>query len=76
MISHLVYRSMCIVSTLLCSPLLCMTRARRIAAECVATAFLLAAVVGSGIMGDRLAVGNVASHCSLIHSQPAQCSWR
>jgi glycerol uptake facilitator-like aquaporin len=37
-----------------------MTRARRIAAECIGTAFLLAAVVGSGIMGDRLAGGNVA----------------
>lgn len=37
-----------------------MTRTRRIAAECIGTAFLLAAVVGSGIMGDRLAGGNVA----------------
>ena len=37
-----------------------MTRARRIAAEAVGTAFLLAAMVGSGIMGERLAGGNVA----------------
>ncbi|MBV8847917.1 MAG: aquaporin, partial [Bryobacterales bacterium] len=37
-----------------------MTPARRIAAEGVGTAFLLAAVVGSGIMGERLAGGNVA----------------
>jgi glycerol uptake facilitator-like aquaporin len=37
-----------------------MTLARRIAAEAVGTAFLLAAVVGSGIMGERLASGNVA----------------
>ena len=37
-----------------------MTRARRIAAEGVGTGFLLAAVVGSGIMGERLAGGNVA----------------
>ena len=37
-----------------------MTLARRLAAEAVGTAFLLAAVVGSGIMGDRLAGGNVA----------------
>jgi glycerol uptake facilitator-like aquaporin len=37
-----------------------MTPARRIAAEAVGTALLLAAVVGSGIMGDRLAGGNVA----------------
>lgn len=33
---------------------------RRAAAEALATAFLLAAVVGSGIMGERLAGGNVA----------------
>ncbi len=37
-----------------------MTRARRIVAEAVGTALLLAAVVGSGIMGERLAGGNVA----------------
>ena len=35
-------------------------RARGVAAEFIGTAFLLAAVVGSGIMGDRLAGGNVA----------------
>ncbi|HKE85028.1 MAG TPA: MIP/aquaporin family protein [Vicinamibacterales bacterium] len=34
--------------------------AQRLAAEAVGTAFLLAAVVGSGIMGERLAGGNVA----------------
>lgn len=33
---------------------------RRVVAEAVGTALLLAAVVGSGIMGDRLAGGNVA----------------
>jgi len=33
---------------------------RRVGAEAVGTAFLLAAVVGSGIMGERLAGGNVA----------------
>ena len=37
-----------------------MTRARRVTAEAVGTAFLLAAIVGSGIMGERLAGGNVA----------------
>ncbi len=37
-----------------------MFHARRIAAEFIGTAFLLAAVVGSGIMGDRLAAGNTA----------------
>ncbi len=34
--------------------------ARRLAAEALGTAFLLAAVVGSGIMGERLCGGNVA----------------
>jgi glycerol uptake facilitator-like aquaporin len=37
-----------------------MTQARRIAAEAIGTGLLLAAVVGSGIMGERLAGGNVA----------------
>jgi glycerol uptake facilitator-like aquaporin len=34
--------------------------ARRVVAEALGTAFLLAVVVGSGIMGDQLAGGNVA----------------
>ena len=33
---------------------------RRAVAEALGTAFLLAAVVGSGIMGERLAGGNIA----------------
>ena len=33
---------------------------RRVVAEFIGTAFLLVAVVGSGIMGERLAGGNVA----------------
>jgi glycerol uptake facilitator-like aquaporin len=33
---------------------------RRVAAEFLGTAFLVAAVVGSGIMGERLAGGNIA----------------
>jgi glycerol uptake facilitator-like aquaporin len=37
-----------------------MTVARRLSAEALGTAFLLAAVVGSGIMGERLANGNLA----------------
>jgi glycerol uptake facilitator-like aquaporin len=37
-----------------------MTLARRLTAEFIGTALLLAAVVGSGIMGERLAGGNVA----------------
>jgi glycerol uptake facilitator-like aquaporin len=37
-----------------------MILARRLTAEGIGTAFLLAAVVGSGIMGERLAGGNVA----------------
>lgn len=36
------------------------TPARRIAAEFFGTGFLVAAVVGSGVMGERLAGGNVA----------------
>jgi glycerol uptake facilitator-like aquaporin len=34
--------------------------ARRLAAECLGTGLLVATVVGSGIMGERLAGGNVA----------------
>ena len=37
-----------------------MTRGRRLVAEGVGTALLLAGVVGSGIMGERLAGGNMA----------------
>lgn len=37
-----------------------MTLARRAVAEGIGTAILLAAIVGSGIMGERLAGGNVA----------------
>src|ERR1044071_2752029 len=37
-----------------------MTLARRSAAEALGPALLLAAVVGSGIMGERLAAGNTA----------------
>ena len=37
-----------------------MTFARKVAAEALGTMFLLAAVVGSGIMGERLSGGNVA----------------
>lgn len=36
------------------------TLSRRLVAELIGTAFLLATVVGSGIMGERLADGNVA----------------
>ena len=48
---------------------------RKLAAEAVGTAFLLTTIVGSGIMGDRLAAGNfalallansVATGCSLV----------
>ena len=37
-----------------------MTAARRFIGELLGTALLLAAVVGSGIMGERLSGGNVA----------------
>jgi glycerol uptake facilitator-like aquaporin len=36
------------------------TLSRKLAAEAIGTAFLLAAVIGSGIMGERLSDGNVA----------------
>src|SRR6478736_2085823 len=36
------------------------TIARRLVAEAIGTSFLLTAVVGSGIMAERLAGGNVA----------------
>jgi len=37
-----------------------MTLRKRVVAEAIGTALLLVAVVGSGIMGERLASGNVA----------------
>src|SRR6202140_3672137 len=37
-----------------------MTLSRRLVAEALGTAFLLAVVVGSGIMGERRAAGNAA----------------
>jgi glycerol uptake facilitator-like aquaporin len=37
-----------------------MSLARRVIAEFIGTAFMVAAVIGSGVMGDRLANGNVA----------------
>lgn len=37
-----------------------MSLARRVVAEFIGTAFLVAAVIGSGVMGDRLANGNIA----------------
>lgn len=41
-------------------PVLVPTLVQRLGAECTGTAFLLATVVGSGIMAERLADGNVA----------------
>lgn len=41
-------------------PLIPFSAARRLAGEALGTAFLLAIVIGSGIMGERLAGGNVA----------------
>lgn len=43
---------------------------RRLAAEALGTAFLLAAVVGSGIMAERLAGGNVAIALLATPSSP------
>ena len=36
------------------------TYGRRLAAEAIGTALLLATVIGSGIMGEKLASGNIA----------------
>jgi glycerol uptake facilitator-like aquaporin len=41
----------------------------RFTAEFLGTAFLVAAVIGSGIMGERLAGGNVAIACSPTRSR-------
>src|SRR5260370_16902833 len=49
-----------------------MTLSRRLAAEALGTAFLLAVVVGSGIMGERLAAGNAAI-ALLANSIPTAC---
>jgi hypothetical protein len=58
---------------LLRSRLLRVTWARRMTAEAVGTGLLLAAVVGSGIMGERLAGETSRSRCLPTRSQPAQC---
>ena len=39
---------------------------RRLVAEAIGTALLLAAIAGSGIMGERLAGGNVVMSYELI----------
>ena len=53
-----------------------MTKIRSIIAEAVGTALLLATVVGSGIMGDRLAGGNVAIALLANTLATARCQWR
>jgi glycerol uptake facilitator-like aquaporin len=47
--------------------------ARRAVAEALGTAFLLAAVVGSGIMGERLAGGTSRLRSSPIRLPPEPC---
>src|SRR5216110_813134 len=49
------------------------SRAQRTAAEGIGTALLLAAVVGSGIMGERLAAGNAAI-ALLVNSIATGCA--
>jgi hypothetical protein len=49
-----------------------MTPARRLIGELLGTALLLAAVVGSGIMGERLSGGNVAIAFSRIRWRRAR----
>jgi glycerol uptake facilitator-like aquaporin len=45
--------------------------ARRLTAEALGTALLVAAVIGSVIMADRL----LRWHCCAIRSRPAPFSW-
>ena len=52
-----------------------MTLGRRLTAEATGTALLLAAVVGSGIMGERLAGGNVAIALLATRSPRARHWW-
>lgn len=50
--------------------------ARRLTAEALGTALLVAAVIGSGIMADKLSGGNVAlARSSAIRSRQAPSSW-
>src|SRR6185295_5941485 len=53
-------RSRDMAMTVAARPARPVTLGRRLAAEGLGTALLLAAIVGSGIMGDRLSGGNVA----------------
>ncbi len=50
-----------------------MTLPRRLAAEGLGSAFLLIAVVGSGIMAERLAGGNDA--IALLANSTRQSAW-
>ena len=50
--------------------------APRAVAEAIGTAFLLAAVVGSGIMGDRLSGGKVANRATRQHRHEPFCPAR
>ena len=52
------------------------SRAQRLVAEGVGTALLLATVVGSGIMGERLAGGNVAIALLANTLATGAASWR
>ena len=47
----------------------------RLTAEFLGSAFLVAAVVGSGIMGERLAGGNVAIACLRTRLRRARHWW-
>jgi glycerol uptake facilitator-like aquaporin len=52
-----------------------MPLSRRLLAEFLGTALLLACVVGSGIMGVKLSAGTTASRCSPTPApRPARCT--
>ena len=48
---------------------------RQLIAEVFGTAFLLATVIGSGIMAERLAGGSVGLALLSTRSRPARSSW-
>jgi glycerol uptake facilitator-like aquaporin len=50
------------------------TQSRRVAAEALGTGLLVATVVGSGIMAERLAGGNVAIALLGVPCRPAPSS--
>ena len=57
---HRTHRVLCVTDAALEPPLLGYSVGKRLTAEALGSALLVAVVIGSGIMGERLAVGNPA----------------